>query len=64
MAYEVQTTLNLPTKSGEYDGRPIHDGTPNVKQPGDTVTKKELQDAGQTDEQIAQLVKHGTLKEA
>lgn len=48
--YKALTYLHLP----EIDAR---------KQPGDKVTKKELEAAGQTDDDIKALLKDGALSE-
>lgn len=43
---------------------PVATGDSIRKNPGDTITKQEFADAGQTDEDIAALVKSGAIEEA
>lgn len=72
MAYEVIERVALPvmeervvyTKS---DGEEIKDtvatGETILKEPGDTITNKELTEAGQGEEAIASLIESGAIKE-
>lgn len=50
MAYKALTHILLP-------------GTEVRKAPGETITKQEMKDAGQTDENIQQLLESGTISE-
>jgi urease beta subunit len=68
MAYEVIEVVALPV----IEDREIHPGitvpVPSGdvvrKEPGDTITKKEMEAAGQTDEDIKKLIEDGAIKEA
>lgn len=67
MTYEVLEVVALPvTEMREvYPGIkvPIATGDSIRKEPGSTITEKELEDAGQSDESIAALVKSKAIKE-
>ena len=67
MSYEVLEVVGLPV----LEDREVHPGitvkVPNGetvrKEPGDTISKAEFDEAGQTDEDIKRLVKDKAIKE-
>jgi hypothetical protein len=58
MAYKVKEVIALPVMEGD-----VATGESVRKEPGDKLTKKELQDAGQDDKAIESLVKSGAIEE-
>ena len=72
MSYEVVEVVALPVMEERVvyvksDGTEVTDkvatGESVRKEPGDTLTAKELKDAGQSSEHIAALVESGAIKE-
>lgn len=72
MAYEVLERVALPVLEERVayvksDGTEITDtvatGETIIKEPGDTISNKEMTAAGQTDESIASLIESGAIKE-
>lgn len=67
MPHKALTVIALP----EMVEREVHPGivvdVPSGEskrfEPGETITKKDLADAGQSDEQIAELIEFGSLSE-
>ena len=67
MAYKVLEVVGLPV----MEDREIHPGTivPVAtgevvrKEPGDTITNKEMEAAGQTDDDIKALIADGAIEE-
>ena len=68
MAYKVLEVIGLPV----MEKREIHPGIevdlPTGesirKEPGDTITKQELEDAGQTEDDVKRLLKEKAMEEA
>jgi uncharacterized iron-regulated protein len=72
MSYEVVEVVGLPVVEEilvyvKRDGTEIKDevatGETIRKEPGDTITLRELKKAGQTEDDIAALVESGAIKE-
>lgn len=67
MSYKVLEVVALPV----MEDREVHPGivvkVPSGesirKEPGDTITKKEMDDAGQTDDDIKSLIKSKAIEE-
>lgn len=67
MPHKALTVINLPVMEDREIWPeivvPVPTGAVNHKEPGDTITKKELSDAGQTDAMIAGMIEFGSLSE-
>lgn len=68
MAYKALTRIGLPVMEDREVHKgvvvPVPTGDTVYKEPGDTITKKELTDAGQDDDDIASLLKDKAMEEA
>lgn len=64
MPLEAKTKFELEEVVDEVAGRPVYGGNTVVFNEGDPVTKSALKDAGQTDEQIEDLIVRGVIGEA
>lgn len=64
MGLEAKTKFELEEVVDEVEGRPIYGGGTTTINEGDAVTKAELKAAGQTDEQIEDLIARGVIGEA
>ena len=72
MSYEVVEAVGLPVMEERVvhtktDGTEVKDfqatGETIRKEPGDSITKKEMEDARQSDDDIASLIESGAIKE-
>lgn len=67
MGLVALTKFELEEKSETEDGRTVHGGEgkqTHVFDEGQAVTKAELKAAGQTDDEIAELISRGVVGEA
>jgi hypothetical protein len=68
MAYKVLEVVGLPVLEDRevHPGItvPVPSGEINRKEPGDTISKKEFDEAGQSADDIAALIKSGAIEEA
>lgn len=66
--FEALTRIGLPVMEEREVWKgifaPVATGGTIYKEVGDKITKKELTDAGQTDDDIKEMIKHKSIKEA
>jgi hypothetical protein len=67
MAYTVKEVVGLPVIEEREVApgvmAPVPTGETVRKEPGDTITKQEMDDAGQTEEMIESLIESGAIEE-
>jgi hypothetical protein len=67
MAYKALTVVNLPVLEDReiYPGIvvPVPTGDGTRKEPGETITKQEMKDAGMDEEKLAAMLQAGSISE-